>query len=90
VDAAVAARLRPPDVADLVERLVHDRGDALRLLEARPRLRVDVDAQLVRTLGVAPARRPGAELERRKIRRPDHVRELGHTELVGVPARREP
>src|SRR5206468_538260 len=29
VDAAVAARLRPADVADLVEHLVDDRGDAL-------------------------------------------------------------
>src|SRR5262249_36185151 len=54
VNAAVAARLRPADVADLVEHLVHDRGDALRFGEAGAGLRVDVDAQLVRTLRIAP------------------------------------
>ena len=55
VDAAVAARLRPADVADLVEHLVHDGGDLLRLREAGTRLRVDVDAQLVRLLRIARA-----------------------------------
>ncbi len=89
VDAAVAARLRPAGVADLVEHLVHDRRDALRLGEPGSRLRVDVDAQLVRLLGVGAARRPRAELERREVRRPDDVRELGDAELVGVPARRK-
>ena len=89
VDAAVAARLRPADVADLVEHLVHDRGDLLRLGEAGARLRVDVDAQLVRALRVGASRRPRAELERREVRRPDDVRDLGDAELVGVPARRE-
>src|SRR5207248_3212695 len=35
VHAAVPARLRPADVADLVEHLVHDGRDLLRLREAR-------------------------------------------------------
>src|SRR5581483_11202630 len=51
VDAAIAARLRPADEADLAEHLMHDGGCALRLVEARAGLRVDVDAQLVGLLG---------------------------------------
>jgi len=50
---AVAARLRPADVADLVERLVYDRSNPLCFLEARARLRVEIDAQLVGAFGVA-------------------------------------
>src|SRR5438270_54752 len=55
VHAAVAARLRPADVPDLVQHFVHDRCDLLRFREAGAGLRVDVDAQLVRLLRVAPA-----------------------------------
>src|SRR5438105_3506342 len=72
VHAAVAARLRPAHVADLAEHLVDDGGDALRLREAGAGLRVDVDAQLVRLLRIAPPRRPRAELERGEGRRPPH------------------
>jgi len=68
---------------------VHDRRDALRLRKARPRLRVDVDAKLVRLLRVAAPRRPCTELERREVGRPDDVRELGHAQLVRVTPRRE-
>ena len=39
--------------------------------------------------GIAAPRRPRAELERREIRRPDDVRELGDAQLVGVAAARE-
>ena len=55
VHAAVAARLRPADVADLVEHLVHDRRRPASPRRTRARLRVDVDAQLVGLLGVARA-----------------------------------
>src|SRR5438270_351944 len=89
VHAAVAARLRPADVADLVQHLVHDGGDLLRLRERGAGLRVDVDAQLVRLFGIVSPRRPRAELERREIRSPGDVRQLGHAELVGVASGRE-
>ncbi len=89
VHAAVAARLRPADVADLVQHLVHDGSDLLRLGEAGAGLRVDVDAQLVRLLRVEPPRRPRAELERGEVRRPRDVRDLGDAQLVRVPAGRE-
>src|SRR5262249_12202932 len=85
VHAAVAARLRPADVADLRQNLAHDRRDLLPVREPRAGLRVDVDAQLVRLLGIAAARRPRAELERREVRGPRDVRDLSHAELVRVP-----
>ena len=89
VDAAVPRGLRPARVADLGEHLADERGDALSVLEGRSRLRVDVDAQLVGMLGVAPSRRPRVEVDDGEVRRPDHLRELGDAELVGVPPRRE-
>src|SRR3954471_11103762 len=63
VDPAVPRRLRPAHEAELVERLLDDRGDLLRLGEAGARLRIDVDAELVRMLDVAAARRPGMEVD---------------------------
>ena len=89
VDAAVAGRLRPARVADLGERLAHDRRDALRVGEVGARLRVDVDPQLVGMLGVGAPRRPRVEVDHGEVRGPDDLRELGHAELVGVPPRGE-
>ena len=89
VDAAVARRLRPADEAELVERLPHHCRDLLRLGEAGARLRVDVDAELVRVLDVAAPRRPGVEVDRREIGGPRDLRELGDAELVGGAARGE-
>ena len=40
-------------------------------------------------LRVAPARGPGMEVDDGEVRRPDDLGELGHAELVRVPARRE-
>ena len=57
--------------------------------EAGARLRVDVDAQLVRMLDVAPPRRPRMEVDRGEVRGPRDLRELGHAELVGGAAGRE-
>ena len=88
VDAAVPRRLGPARVADLVEHLAHERSDLLAVAKRRPRLRIDVDAQLVRMLGVAAPRRPRVEVDDGEVRRPDHLRELGDAELVGVTARR--
>ena len=89
VDAAVARRLRPADEAELVERLLDDRRDLLRLGETCARLRIDVDAELVGMLDVAAPRRPGMEVDRGEIRGPGDLRELGHAELVGGATRRE-
>ena len=89
VDAAVARRLRPAGVADLGERLAHDRGDRLRVGEVGPGLRVDVDAQLVGMLGVGAPRGPGVEVDHGEVRGPRDLRQLGHAELVGVTPRGE-
>src|SRR5262249_26838745 len=83
VDAAVARGLRPPDETQLVERLVHDRRALLRLGQAPARLGVDVDAELVGMLDVAPSGRPGVEVDGGEIGSPRDLRELGHAELVG-------
>src|SRR3712207_8759117 len=48
-----------------------------------------VDAQLVRTVDVAAARRPRVEVDDGEVRRPRHVRRLCHAQLVGVTAGRE-
>ena len=89
VDPAVPGGLRPARVADLGEHLAHERGDLLPVAERRPGLRVDVDPQLVRMLRVAAARRPRMEVDDGEVRRPDHLRELGHAQLVGVTPGRE-
>ena len=89
VDAAVARRLRPAGVADLGERLADDRGHGLAVGEVGSRLRVDVDPQLVRMLGVGAPRGPGVEVDHGEVRGPGDLRELGDAELVGMAARRE-
>ena len=86
MDAAVARRLRPAHVADLLEHLPDERRDALGVAEIRPRLWIDIDAQLVGLLHVVTTRRPRVEVERRQVHGPDHLGELRHAELVGVPA----
>src|ERR1700755_2598986 len=70
VHAAVARRLGPTDESELVECLLHDRGDLLGHGEAGAKLGIAVDAELVRVLDVAPPRRPGMEVDRREIRGP--------------------
>ena len=89
VDPAVPGRLRPARVADLGEHLTDECRDPLAVAERRPRLRVDVDPELVRMLGVAPPRRPRVEVDDGEVRRPDHLCELGHAELVRMSSRRE-
>ena len=61
----------------------------LRVLERRAGLRVDVDAQLVGVVDVGAPRRPRVEVDRCQIGRPRDLRDLGHAELVRVPAGRE-
>jgi hypothetical protein len=68
---------------------VDERGDALAVRERRAGLRVDVDAELVGVVDVTAARRPRVEVDRREVRRPRDLRELGHAELVRVTPGRE-
>ena len=86
MDAAVAGRLGPAGEADLGQQLADDGRHPLRFGEVRPRLRVDVDPELVRALDVGAPRGPGMEVEGRQVDRPDHVRELGDGELIGMPS----
>ena len=66
-----------------------DRGDPLPVCEGRPGLRVDVDAQLVRAVDVRAPRGPRVEVDDGEVRAPDDLRDLGHAQLVRVPARGE-
>jgi hypothetical protein len=68
---------------------VDEGGDSLRILERRAGLRVDVDPQLVRVVDMRAARRPRVKVDRREIRSPCDVRDLGHAELVRVAPGRE-
>jgi hypothetical protein len=89
VDAAVARGLRPAGEVELVQDFVHDARDGLGVGERRAGLRVDIDAELVRVIHVRAPRRPGMEVDRAETRGPGHVRDLGHAELVRVPAGRK-
>ena len=89
VDAAVPRGLGPARVADLREHLSHERRHPLAVAKRRAGLRIDVDAQLVWMLRVAPPRRPRVEVDDGEVCGPDHLRELGDAELVGMTARGE-
>ena len=69
--------LGQPTAPELVEHLADGRGDAPGLREPGARLGVEVDAQLVRALGVGPPGVPGVELDRGHLHGPDHIRQLG-------------
>src|SRR5690606_31503459 len=86
VEAPAAGGLGPAHRAQLVQHLAHDVGDAADPGRRAVGHRVEVDAPLVGALDVAPAGAPGVELDRRHLDRPDHLGQLGHAQLVGVPA----
>ncbi len=89
VDATTAGGLRIPDPAELVEHPAQLQGDGHRVVEVRPRLRVEVDAQLVGVLDIAGSHRPGVEGDRAELGRPDDRRRRVRADLVGRPTRRE-
>ena len=84
VEAVAAARLGEAGGAELVEDLVGDVRDPADPVERRVRHRVEVDAPLVRLLGVGAAAVPRVELDGAHLHGPDDVREVGGAELVGV------
>jgi len=86
VDASASRGLRETDVAELPEQHARLRGDAHGVGEVRPRLWVQVDAQLVGVFQVAAAYGPRVEGETAEIGRPDDGGRLGGADFVGVPA----
>ncbi len=86
VDAAAAGGLRPAGDLQFVEHLVCRVRDSLHAVKRAVGHRIDVDPPLVGPLDVGAARVPGMELDRRHLHRPDHARELGDAQLVGVAA----
>jgi hypothetical protein len=83
VHPAAAGGLGPAHRAQLVQDLVRDVRDPPHPVERALRHRVEVDAPLVRPLGVCPSAVPRVELHGRHLHRPDDVGELGDAELVG-------
>ena len=77
VQAAVAGRLREAGDAELVEQRLELPGGRARLGEARARLGVEVEAQLVGVLGVVGAVRPDVEAQAGEVHRPRDVRDVG-------------
>src|SRR5580704_12237751 len=86
VQAVAAGRLRPPGRTQLPEYLVGDVGYPAHRVEPAVWHRIQVDAPLVRTLGVRPAGVPRVELDGRHLDGPQHAGQFGDTQLVGVPA----
>ncbi len=89
VDASAARGLREAGVAELVQQRARLGGDAHGVGEVRARLRVEVDAQLVRMVDVVAANRPRVKRDRAHLRRPADDGHLGGADLVRVAARRE-
>ena len=89
VHAAAAGGLGEAGVAELVEQRVCLGRDAHRVVEVGPRLRVEVDPQLVGVIDILAAHGPGMEGDGAHLRGPADDRQLGRTHLVGVTARRE-
>jgi hypothetical protein len=80
VESAVAGRLGKADDAELVQERLELRGRHAGLGEARARLRVEVQAQLVGVVGVVGAVRPDVEAQTGEVDRPGDVRDVGRHE----------
>ena len=88
VHAAVAGRLGPRGQPDLGHDLAQREGGLDRVLEAPARLRVEVDAQLVRLVDVGRADRPRVEGDGVHLRGPHGIGDLVDDELRVLAARR--
>jgi len=89
VRAARSAGLRPADEVDLVEHLL---GDARDLDDLRPRHaghRIEIDAELVRTIHVLAAHRVRVEIDAAEVDDVDERRAVVDADLVGVATGRK-
>ena len=82
VHAAAARRLREAAQAVLGEQAAQLGGHRGGLAEAGPRLRIEVEPQLVGVAGIRAADRRGMEAQRAQARRPCDHRELGRVDPV--------
>jgi hypothetical protein len=89
VHAPPARGLREADVAKVLQQRPGLAGHAHGVGEVRPRLRVEVQAQLVGVVDVAAANRPRVERQRPHLRRPGDDGDLRGADLIRVAARRE-
>jgi hypothetical protein len=89
VDSAATGGLWEAGIAELAEQLARLAGDAYGVVEVGPRLRVEVDPQLVGMVDVGASHRPRVEGQRAHLRAPADDRDLGRADLVGVAPRGE-
>src|SRR6186997_1408264 len=89
MDTAVARGLRESAVAELLEEETRLPGHPRRIGEAGAGLRVEVDTELVRVVGVVASNRPWVEDDRADLRRPGDDRRFGRADLVGGPPGRK-
>src|SRR5918994_723623 len=89
VDTSSPRGLREARVAELVQEHACLGGDSHGVFEVCPRLRVEVDAQLVRMVDVVAANGPRVKRDRAHLSGPTDDRYLGGTDLIRVATRRE-
>ena len=80
VNAVLSRRLRVADDAELAEKLPHETRDGAGVFEVGTGCGIEVDAELVRVLGVGREGRPHVEAETPEVDRPRDVREVGDHE----------
>src|SRR4029453_11074458 len=84
VDAARAGGLGPANQPETLEHRLHLGGDATHRRELDPRLRIEVHAELVRVVHVAPSYSPRVQVEAAQIHRPDEVRHVHRAQLASA------
>ena len=89
VDAARPRRLREPDERVLLEHGARLEGHTSHRVEGNAGLGVEVDAKLVRVIGVAPSHRPRVEVEASQVDRPQDVGHVHRAQLLGAAPARE-
>src|ERR687891_113150 len=88
-DTPAPRGLREAGVAELVQEHARLGGDAHGVVEVRARLRVQVEAQLVRMVDVVAANRPRMKRDRAHLGRPGDDGHLRGTDLIRASTRRE-
>src|SRR3954452_6655191 len=89
MQAAIPRRLRVTDDPELVEQRAESAGRGSDPVEVDPRLRIEIEAELVSDIGAVVYVRPDVKAEAGEVHRPDDVRHVGeHERARGRAVRR--
>jgi hypothetical protein len=86
VEAAVAGGLRVAGDARLVEQGAQLEGRGTDVVERRPRLRIEVETELVGVPRIVGLEGPDVEAQAAEVDRPRDVREVGGDTAEGRPS----